>query len=105
MVLSLEVPNGTSSPTLIDILYGPDWNKARMILWSKFDETGLLYMFKKDRIIQVKMNSDDSVVLQATLEHSAYQVFPIIQYGQIYINSTDFWYQASGHSFCKWWPI
>jgi len=56
-------------------------------------------MFGKDRIISVKMNSDDSVVLQATLEHGACQVFPIVQHGQIYITGTDFWHHALGHSF------
>jgi len=49
------------------------------------------------------MNSDGSVVLQATLEYGAYQVFPIVQYGQIYITGTDFWHQALGHSSTRYW--
>jgi len=60
-------------------------------------------MFGKDGIISVKMNSDDSVVLQATLEHGAYQVFPIIQHGQIYITGTDFWHQALGYFSTRYW--
>ena len=60
-------------------------------------------MFGKDGIISVKMNSDDSVVLQATLEYGAYQVFPIVQHGQIYITGTDFWHQALGHSSTRYW--
>jgi len=103
VVLSLEVPTGVLSLTLIDVLYMPDWNEVCLISWRKFDETGLVYIFGKDGIISVKMNSDDSVVLQATLEHGAYQVFPIIQHGQIYITGTDFWYQALGHNFTRYW--
>jgi len=83
VVLSLEVPTGVLSLTLIDVLYVPDWNEAYVISWRKFDETGLFYMFGKDGIISVKMNSDDSVVLQATLQYDAYQVFPIVQHSQI----------------------
>jgi len=75
VVLSLEVPTGVLSLTLIDDLYVPDWNEACLISWRKFDETGLFYMFGKDEIISVKMNSDDSVVLQATLEH-CYEPLP-----------------------------
>jgi len=103
VVLSLEVPTGVLSFTLIDILYVPDWNEACLISWRKFDKTGLFYIFGKDGIISVKMNSDDSVVLQATLEPSAYQVFHIVQYGQIYITGTDFWHQALGHSSTRYW--
>jgi len=97
VVLSLEVPTGVLSLTLIDILYVPDWNEACLISWRKFDKTGLFYMFGKEGIISVKMNSDDLVVLQATLEYGAYQVFLIVQHGQIYITGTDFWHQALGH--------
>jgi len=60
-------------------------------------------MFGKDGIVSVKMNSDDSVVLQAILEHAAYQVFTIVQHGQIYITGTDFWHQALGHSATGYW--
>ena len=81
MVLSLEVPTGVLSLTLIDVLYMPYWNETCLISWRKFDETWLFYIFGKDGIISVKMNSDDSVVLQGTLEHSAYQVLCIVQYG------------------------
>jgi len=103
VVLSLEVPTGVLSLTLIDILYVPNWNEACLISWRKFDETGLFYMFGKDGIISVKMNSDNSVVLQATLEHGTYQVFSIVQHGQIYITSTDFWHQALGQSSTRYW--
>jgi len=103
VVLSLEVPTGVLSLTLINVLYVPDWNEACLISWRKFDETGLFYMFGKDGIISVKMNSDDSVVLQATLEHGAYQVFRIVQHGQIYITGTEFWHQALGHSSTRYW--
>jgi len=103
MVLSLEVPTGVLSLTLIDVLYVPDWNQACLLSWRKFDETGLFCMVGKDRIISVKMNSDGSLVLQAILEHGAYQVFPIVQHGQIYITGTDFWHQALGHSFTRYW--
>jgi len=80
VVLSLEVPTGILSLTLFDVLYVPDWNEACLISWRKFDKTELFCMFGKDGIISVKMNSDNSVVLQATLEHGAYQVFPIVQH-------------------------
>jgi len=103
VVLSLEVPTSVLSLTLIDVLYVPDWNETCLISWRKFNKTGLFYMFGKDGIISVKMNSDDSVVLQAILEHSAYQVFPIVQHGQIYIISTDFWHQALEHSSTRYW--
>jgi len=103
VVLSLEVPTGVLSLTLINILYVPDGNEACLISWRKFDETELLYLFGKDGIIQVKMNLDDSVVLQATLHYGAYQVFPIIQHGQIYITGPDFWHQALGHSATRYW--
>jgi len=78
VVLSLAVPTGVLSLTLIDVLYVPECNKACLISWRKFDETGLFYLFGKDGIISVKMNSNDWVVLQATLEHGAYQVFRIV---------------------------
>jgi len=103
VVLSLEVPTSVLSLTLINVLYMPNWNEACLISWRKFDETGLFYMFGKDESISVKMNSDDLVVLQAILEHSAYQVFPIVQHGQIYITGTDFWHQALGHSSTEYW--
>jgi len=103
VVLSLEVPTGVLSFTLIDVLYVPDWNEACLISWRKFDETGLFYMFEKDEIISLKMNSDDSVVLQAILKHGAYQVFPIVQHAQIYITSIDFWHQALGYSSTRYW--
>jgi len=103
MVLSLEVPTGALSLTLINVLYLPNWNETYLIAWRKFDKTGLFYMFGKDGMIQVKMNSYDLVVLQATLEHGACQVFPIVQHSQIYITGTDFWYQALGHFFTHYW--
>ena len=102
VVLSLEVPTGVLSLTLLPVLYVPDWNEVCLISWRKFEETGLFCMFGKDGIISVKVNSDDSVILQATLEHDAYQVFSIIQHGQIYITSTDFRHQALGHSFTRY---
>jgi len=39
----------------------------------------------------------------ASLEHGAYQVFPTVQHGKIYIAATDFWHQALGHSSTRYW--
>ena len=71
--------------------------------WRRFEETGLFWLYGKDGRIEVRTNEDDSVVLVATLEHGAYQVFPIVQHGQIYITGTDFWHQALGHSSTRYW--
>ena len=74
-----------------------------MISWRKFDEAGLFWLFGKDWKIEVRNKEDNEVIWLASLEHGAYQVFPIVQHGKIYITATDFWHQALGHSSTRHW--
>jgi len=60
--------------------------------WYRF------WLYGKDGKIEVRQNEDHEVVMVASLEHGAYQVFPIVQHGKIYITATDFWHQATFYS-------
>jgi hypothetical protein len=96
--LLIDVDNHVSSVTL------SDWNNGSLISWSSIDSLGTSYLYARNHIVEVRLQTNHRVTIKAVLTAGIYRLSTATSIGKAYIPSVQFSHTALGHSSIQSWP-
>ena len=84
------VAGKVSNFSLSDVLYLPGWNNVNLLSWRMIDLIGNAYLRGENKTLDIKLNTDNSTIVQAELGAHVYSFKSAVGFGTAYKSSVQF---------------
>src|SRR5690606_33511964 len=99
--MSVDVGGRVIALTLSNVLYLPDWNGEPLLSWNVISPK--CSMIAEDSIIEVRMKSNNDLILRPVRNRGLYKFTEVIQTGHAYMSTAQYWHECLGHSNTQFW--